>query len=235
MNSPEVSGPEPPRPGADSRAQLLQWAERDGCEVALEVAIACGVGLVGDGARAALRAFVVNTLSTTPPTQVTFVVPRGDVVDLLELGVGGSALPTSPLPPLPFGLMVTGSFDDALEVLKREALMRALVRSRQKRTRWTPTMVLAASTCPHRRERLETVLDLGSGYGVAAIVAGRWRAGSTVHVWSTGQVSAPGPGLGRVMHQAWLGTTNAARALEQLTDIARRELERHASPGSPGQ
>jgi hypothetical protein len=84
------------------------------------------------------------------------------------------------------------------------------------------------------RIRLETVLDLGSGYGIAAIVAGYWREGSTVSVRSNGQVFAPGWRLGRVMHQQWMGTLDAASAVEGLTRMARREIDHPAPPGSPG-
>jgi hypothetical protein len=236
MSSPEVPGPEPPRAGAASAPPLAQrMAEWDGCDVALEVAIACGVGLVREGARAALRSFVVNTLSTRPG-QVMFVVPGVDLVDLLELDVGGSASQISQGPSLPCGLMVTASVDAALDVLEGEALMRALVHPRHDRIRWTPTLVLMATTMfRHQVTRLETVLDLGSGYGVAAILAGYWREGSTVSVQSNGQVSAPGPGLGRVMHQQWMGTMDAVSAVEQLTRIARREIGHPAPPGSPVQ
>jgi hypothetical protein len=214
-----------------------RMAEWDGCDVALEVAIASGVGLVLEGARAALRSFVVNTLGTAGPGQVMFVAPRADVIDLLELDVGGSAPPMSQqLPPLPSGLVVTASVDAALDVLEGEALMRALVHPRHDRLRWTPTLVLMATTMfRHDRTRLETVLDLGSGYGVAAILAGYWREGSTVAVRSNGQVSAPGRGLGRVMHQQWMGTMDAASAVERLTRMARREIGHPAPPGSPGQ
>lgn len=133
----------------------------------------CGPG-TGGRAGAALRSFVINTLSTAGPGQVMFVAPKADVVDLLELDVGGSAPPISRQPPLlPSGLMVTASADAALDVLEGEALMWALVRPRHDRLRWAPTLVFMATTMfRHDRTRLETVLDLGSGYGVAAILAG---------------------------------------------------------------
>lgn len=172
----------------------------DGCEVALEVAIASGVGLIGEGALPGLQAFVVTHWDWARPGPVMFVVSRSDVVELFELGTEETAPRMSQLPPLPFGLMVTEALDDAVNVLESEALLRALVRLTLDEIRWTPTLVLITLRPRHELTRLQAVLDLGSGYGVAAMLWGNWRAGSTVMVRTDGQVCAPRHGPGRVMH-----------------------------------
>ena len=104
-----------------------------------------GVGLVSVGAPAALRAFLVNTLDTARPGQFVFVAPKIDLVDLLELRGEGSA---PQLPLLPAGLMVTESFDEAVDLVEREALTRALAASdgQERGTHWEPTFVRVAMT-----------------------------------------------------------------------------------------
>jgi hypothetical protein len=69
-----------------------------------------------------------------------FVASRSDVVELFELGAEETTPRMSQLPPLLFGLMVTESLDDAVNVLESEALLRALVRPALDETRWTPTL-----------------------------------------------------------------------------------------------
>jgi hypothetical protein len=56
--------------------------------------------------------------------------------------------------------------------VEREALTRALAPSdgQERVTHWEPTFVLMAMTSWYALTRLRTVLDLGSGYGVAAVL-----------------------------------------------------------------
>ena len=127
MSSPGVPAPLPQGAGsASAPPRPRRLAERDGREAALEVAIARGVGLVSVGAPAALRAFMVNMLDTARPGQFVFAAPKIDLIDLLELRGEGSA---QQLPLLPAGLVVTESFDEAVDLLEREALTRALAPS----------------------------------------------------------------------------------------------------------
>jgi hypothetical protein len=130
---------------------------------------------------------------------------------------------------------MTEPFEEAVDLVGAQALSRALAPSdgQERVIRWEPTFVLMAMTPQYALTRLRMVLDLGSSYGVAALLLGYWRSGSAVLVWPGGQVCAPGPGLGRAMHEVWLGDMDAARAVEQLIRIAQRERGPSRPSGSP--
>ena len=59
---------------------------------------------------------------------------------------------------------------------KMQALARALQPSeREQPERWIPTYILIALTSRHDLTRLQVVLELGAGYGIAGLLLGHWR------------------------------------------------------------
>ena len=84
------------------------------------------------------------------------------------------------LPELPLGLQPVDSLDEALDLLEMQALARALPPSQPTRPeRWIPTYILIAMTSRYDLTRLQVVLELGAGYGVAGLLLGHWRPGVT--------------------------------------------------------
>jgi DNA-binding SARP family transcriptional activator len=190
---------------------------RDGREIALDLATARGLGLVGAGAPAAARALLVAALTAFPtaphgrpaapiPTQArtqapaagaSVVVPADDLTGLLGRTAAHTALPTS----LPTSLRVVRDLDEALDVLEAETLVRATAgreqNSEQKRAEhpW-PTLVLVTRPPEHGRQRLQAVLDNGAPFGITGLLLGQWQPGVTCYVRADGTISATSPGPG---------------------------------------
>jgi DNA-binding SARP family transcriptional activator len=169
---------------------------RDGREIALNLAVARGLGLVGAGAPAAARALLVTALSTSighlvGSTGTRVVVPADDVVPLLGLGAARTRLPAA--------LRVADSLEVALDALEAEILVRAGARTGttpEDEPRLWPTLVLAATVPEHQRPRLQAVLDNGSPFGITGLLLGQWQPGVTAYIRADGTVSAASPGLG---------------------------------------
>ncbi|MFI6098191.1 transcriptional regulator [Lentzea sp. NPDC051213] len=167
---------------------------RDGREIALDLADARGLGLVGAGASSAARALVLASL--TPPIDnlatsagATIVVPAGD----LPLLLGRIAAH----PRLPRALRVVAGLDEALDELEAETLLRA----REEHPGSWPTVVLVARTPEHNSQRLQAVLDNGSVFGIVGVLLGQWLAGVTAYVREDGTISATSPGLGEALRE----------------------------------
>jgi hypothetical protein len=122
--------------------------------------------------------------------EAVMIIPTLDLADLL--GCRSSAA----LPELPLGLEAVESLDDALYLLEMQALARALQPFERKRAeRWIPTYILIAMTSRYDLTRLQVVLELGAGYGVAGLLLGHWWPGVTVSVQADGRAGPASPGL----------------------------------------
>jgi hypothetical protein len=73
-------------------------AEVEGRSFAFELSLVHGLGLVGVGAPAALRAFIIERLFAYVPGETVMVIPALDLADLL-----GRRSPAA-MPELPLGL-----------------------------------------------------------------------------------------------------------------------------------
>ncbi|MFD4248289.1 transcriptional regulator [Amycolatopsis thermoflava] len=186
--------------------RLLSLGIRDGREVALDLAAARGLGLIGEGAAAATRALVVTALTTAPTMALRtarVIVPTDDAAALL----GRSSVQAS----LPAGLQLARDLEAALDELEAETLARAT--SPEKGT-WPP-ILLVARTPEQNRRRLQAVLDNGSGFGVTGLLLGQWPAGVTAYVRSDGTVSATNPGIGERLR----GSAMFRLGEDHLTDL----------------
>lgn len=186
-----IGGAEPGSAEDPLRAPRL--GVRDGREIALDLATARGLGLVGPGGLAAVRALLVAGLSTTTGAGLTdarVVVPAEDLVAVLGRAAAAA--------PLPARLRVVDSLDAALNLLESETLVRAGIPARAPGvppSPW-PALMLAAQVPAQQRTRLQAVLDNGSGFGITGLLIGQWQPGVTAYVRVDGTVSATSPGLG---------------------------------------
>ncbi|WP_235922131.1 BTAD domain-containing putative transcriptional regulator [Lentzea tibetensis] len=196
---------------------------RDGREIALDLAAARGLGLIGAGAPAAARALLVTALTTAThcaghlamSAGTSVLVPADDLPLLLGHGTTRAHLPRS--------LRVLAGLDEALDELEARILRRA----REQDSGPWPAVVLVARPQQHNHQRLQAVLDNGAPFGIVGILLGQWRAGVTAYVHEDGTISATGPGLGEALR----GTQVFRVGADDATDLL--DLLRHAQPQTP--
>lgn len=168
---------------------------RDGREIALDLAVARGLGLIGAGTPAAIRALLIAALTapvdasaghghTAAGTSV--VVPATDLAAVLGRAAAQADLPT--------GLRVVADLEEALDTLEAETLVRAASRDRKS---WPPLVLVARP--PQHHQRLQAVLDNGAPFGITGLLLGQWQPGVTCYVREDGTISATGPGLGEAL------------------------------------
>ncbi|MFI7122662.1 BTAD domain-containing putative transcriptional regulator [Amycolatopsis sp. NPDC049868] len=149
----------------------------EGPRIALDLARAHGLGVVGPGSYAAARALLLTLLTTIPenaPTPTVYV-PAADLARLL--GVPGASAD------LPAAITVVADLDTALNALEAPA--------------HPPAVLVTAPPSEHEQHaRLQHLLDNHGQYGLTALVLGQWRAGVTAYVTADGTISATDPGLG---------------------------------------
>jgi len=169
----------------DDQAPVLPVGVRDGRQIALNLAAAHGLGLLGAGATGAARALLVTALSTADRAARVIVAAE----DLAAL-VGRRPAQA----PLPASLHVAADLDAALDLLEAETLVRIGQRPTTGRP-WRP-VVLVARTPGRRARRVQAVLDNGSAVGVTGLLLGQWNSGVSAYVCDDGIISATSPGLG---------------------------------------
>jgi DNA-binding SARP family transcriptional activator len=221
-------------PGARS-AVAPGLGVRDGREIALDLAVARGLGLIGAGAPAAARALLATALTTTTNTETStgtdsvpafeghlatsagtsVLVPADDLPLLLGYGTPRAHLPRS--------LRLVASLDEALDELEADILRRA---REPHAGSWLP-IVLMARPREHNRQRLQAILDNGAAVGIVGILLGQWQAGVTAYVREDGTISATGPGVGEALR----GTQVFRVGADDVTDLL--DLLRRAQPETP--
>ncbi|WP_414944880.1 BTAD domain-containing putative transcriptional regulator [Amycolatopsis sp. cmx-11-32] len=170
-----------------------------GQTLALDLARAQGLGLVGPGGYAAARALILTIL--TGGAEVTVLIPAGDLVRLLGIPVRPEDLPRT--------VRVVDDLTTALDLLEPAAAPEAAPPA-------APQVLIASPPAgTDDRARLQGLLDNGGQAGVTAVLLGQWQPGVSAYVTSTGIISATNPGLGEPLR----GT----RAFT-LPDTATRDL-----------
>ncbi|GAA1291687.1 transcriptional regulator [Saccharothrix xinjiangensis] len=197
----------------DDQAPILPIGVRDGREIALDLAAARGLGLLGAGATGAVRALLVAAL-TAGEGEARVVVPAEDLAALLDRRPERAPLPTS--------LHVATDLDAALDVLESETLVR--VGQRRSTGRSWGAVVLVARTPARQSRRLQAVLDNGSAVGVTGLLLGQWNSGVTAYVRDDGTVSTTTPRLGELLR----GTRVFRLGDDHTTDLL--ALLHHAAP-----
>ncbi|MFT7837736.1 BTAD domain-containing putative transcriptional regulator [Saccharothrix sp. BKS2] len=206
--------PDPDDTARDDQRPVFPVGVRDGREIALSLAAARGLGLIGAGAAAAARALLITVLTTTTEA-ARIVVPAQDLAPLL----GRRATRA----PLPASVHVTADLDTALDALEAETLMRT-GRSGRSHDTGCPPFVLVARTPEGRHRRLQAILDNGCGVGVTGLLLGPWPAGITAYVRADGTVSTTNPGLGEPLR----GTAMFRLGEDHTADLM--TLLHHADP-----
>ncbi|WP_223199355.1 BTAD domain-containing putative transcriptional regulator [Solihabitans fulvus] len=208
-----------PENGSDQDPALAaRLGVRDGREIALNLAVARGLGLVGAGGPAATRALLVTALSVSNARQAGaaagtgVLIPAEDLVPLLGRGAAHTRLPAA--------LPVADSLEAALDALEAEILVRAGASptSTGEPRSW-PTLVLATTVPAHQRPRLQAVLDNGAQFGITGLLLGQWQPGVTAYIRADGTVSATSPGLGEALRGSQmfrLGEDDTAALLKLL-------------------
>ena len=200
---------------------------RDGREIALDLAAARGLGLVGTGTFAAARALLLTMLAPThPPTQTPASAAQAKVIvpaDDLALVLGREHAHGE----RPAALRVVADLDAALDELEAETLRRAREGDPAAGTAW-PITALVARPPAQNTQRLQAVLDNGAPLGLVGVLLGQWRPGISAYIRADGTVSATSPGLG----QALLGTRIFGMPEAETADLL--ALLRQAQPDSPG-
>jgi DNA-binding SARP family transcriptional activator len=218
-----------PQTGAGRRPQALApgLGVRNGREVALDLATARGLGLVGAGAPAAARALLVTALTTSAghlagtsrPAGTAVFVPADDLVSVLGRGATQEHLPSA--------VRVVADLEDALDAVEAETLVRASA-SREPDAEpgtWPPLVLVARPPAHH--QRLQAVLDNGAPFGVTGLLLGQWQPGVTCYVRQDGTISATGPGLGEALRGTRMFRLGDDDTAELLT------LLREAEPDPP--
>ncbi|MBB5155918.1 LysM peptidoglycan-binding domain-containing protein [Saccharopolyspora phatthalungensis] len=201
---------------------------RDGRDIALDLASAQGLGLLGAGAPAAARALLLAMLATEHPpagraprqvrSGATVIVPAGDLALLLGPEATRSELPTT--------LRVVADLDTALDELEAEILRRTRENEPSRQQAW-PVVALVARPPDQNTQRLQAVLDNGAPLGVVAILLGQWRPGVTTYIRADGTVTATSPGPGEALR----GTRVFRLPEAATTDLL--DLLRQAQPDTP--
>lgn len=220
-----------PMAGLSERRTTLAagFGVRDGREIALDLAVARGLGLVGAGAAAAVRALLLAALTTTdrsanPASSAgmsVVLVPADDLPAVL--GHRASCVPTS--------LRVVADLDAALDVLEAETLVRAASGDQD-----AQPLVLAART-PQQHQRLQAVLDNGAPFGITGLLLGQWQPGITCYVRDDGTISATDPGLGvalRGTRMFRVGGGDTADLLALLRQVEPPADDPHGDNGDSG-
>jgi len=77
-------------------------------------------------------------------------------------------------------------------------------------------------------DRLQVVLKLSEGYGVAGVLLGQWWPGVTVSVQGGGTLIPSSPGLSALMRDVPIGSLDTVATIKRL-DV----LVRHRPPLAP--
>jgi DNA-binding SARP family transcriptional activator len=193
---------------------------RDGREIAVNLATARGLGLVGAGAPAAARALLVAALTASAnhlatPAGARIVVPAEDLAAVLGRGAAQAHLPAT--------VRVVADLDEALDVLEAETLVRAAATREQNTDPGSgPPLVLVARP-PQHHQRLQAVLDNGAPFGVLGLLLGQWQPGVTCYVREDGTISATGPGLGEALRGTRMFRLDDDHTAELLTLLHQAE------------
>jgi DNA-binding SARP family transcriptional activator len=202
---------------------------RDGREVALDLAVARGLGLLGPGAAAATRALLLTLLAPPPhPGSPRSLAPVGAArvivpVEDLALVLGPDHTHT----PLPDAVRVVADVDAALDELEAEMLHRAREHHPARGSAW-PVIALVARPPTQSTQRLQAVLDNGAHLGLVGVILGQWRPGASAYIRGDGTVSATSPGTGEALRGTRMFHMPHAETADLLT------LLRQAQPDTSG-
>jgi DNA-binding SARP family transcriptional activator len=193
-------------------------------EVAVDLAALHGLGLVGPGAAGTTRSLIVHLLTTTNSTGSSDRA-RSDAPVVVVPAEIAAALQFPEPTRLPARLRVVSDLTDALDAAETELLHHARLattsatRESSRGTAAVSLGLVVVSSVPADTRRLQAIIDAGTGAGVAAILLGQWRPGTSLYVDADGTVTATSPGPGEPLRGArlfHLHPDDTAALLDQL-------------------
>jgi DNA-binding SARP family transcriptional activator len=198
-----------PEPGTG--LELGEPADEAAAELALDLAATHGLGLIGPGSHAAVRALTLTAMTSTCHPEV--VAPAGDLRGLLGVPEPGAELPAC--------VHTVGDLATALEYLNSE--------DPPESTRWI--LVATAPAGEPDRTRLQRALAEG-GASTTALLLGQWHLGATAYVDTAGAITATSPGPGEALRgrRAFSLPESATRELFALFDAAHGAPDKHPEP-----
>ncbi len=199
---------------------LSKIGVRNGHELALSLASAHGLGLAGPGAASAARALLLHLLTERPEVSVGVLIPADDLHGVFD---------DPEIEKLPSAVQVVATLDDAVTEMEAALLTRTRgLTEEDEHPSTLPPLVLLASPSQRVEGRLQAVLDTGSTLGLAGILLGQWRPGSTVLVRVDGTIGGTSPGPGEALAGVRLFTLPTADASALLAAL--RDAECAAGP-----
>jgi DNA-binding SARP family transcriptional activator/LysM repeat protein len=189
-----------------------------------------GVGLVGPGAAAATRGFLVAGLAagglTQPDARAWVIMPSATAATLL--GAAAVSLPATPR------LTVTAGLDDALDLLEQQVMHRSRLVYQHETDTVTalrdddpyeeplpPVLFLADATTLHERTRIVAVLTQGQRLDIHGVLLGAWPDGNTITVDADGTTRPADGDAGRHgAHPADIGRLSVIDLTEAANLIA---------------
>jgi DNA-binding SARP family transcriptional activator/LysM repeat protein len=202
---------------------------------------AAGIGLVGPGADAAARGFLVAALAAGGTgdfdARSTVVIPAATLATLL--GADAIIMPQTPR------LTVTASLSEALNLIEEKTLHRsrllyehevedalALRETDPMAEPISPLVLIADVTAEHERARISALLTQSQRLDIHGVLLGAWPHGDTVDVGIDGS-TLPASGSGRRRrHLADLGRLTVLTFAE-AADLLRLLAESHTGQPQP--
>jgi two-component SAPR family response regulator/LysM repeat protein len=202
---------------------------------------AAGIGLVGPGADAAARGFLVAALAAGGvgdfDTRSTVVIPAATLTTLL--GADAIIMPQTPR------LTVTASLSEALNLVEEQTLHRSrllyehevedalALRESDPMAEPVPPLVLIADvTAEHERARIAALLTQSQRLDIHGVLLGAWPHGDTVDVGIDGSTLPAGTTGRRRRHLADLGRLTVLTFAE-AADLLRLLAESHTGQPQP--
>ncbi|MCP2304058.1 DNA-binding transcriptional activator of the SARP family [Actinokineospora globicatena] len=209
-------------PGTDhghTATTVLPVGVRDGRELALDLAAAHGLGLLGAGAAAAARALLVTAVTGG---EGRVVIPAADLVALLGRKAAHG--------PVPAALCVVADLAAALDELEAQTLVRLNQDRHGTGRRFSPNILVAHVPARHT-PRLQAVLDNGSAVGVSGLLLGQWSPGVTAYVRDDGVISTTNPGLGEPLRGTTVFRLGDNHTGELLALLHHADHDNHSTSG----
>ncbi|PPK63371.1 DNA-binding SARP family transcriptional activator [Actinokineospora auranticolor] len=200
-------------------ATVLPVGVRDGRELALDLAAAHGLGLLGAGAAAAARALLVTALADG---DARVIIPATDLVGVLGRHATHG--------PLPAALRVVTDLAAALDELEAQTLIRLNQDQHGTGRRFPPT-ILVAQVPARPTPRLQAVLDNGSAIGVSGLLLGQWSPGVTAYIRDDGIISTTNPGLGEPLRGTAVFRLGHDHTGELLALLRHADRDNHRTGG----
>jgi DNA-binding SARP family transcriptional activator len=160
---------------------------RDGHTVLVDAAATFGLGLIGPGALAAVRAILIGTLATH--TTSAAILTAQDAHRLIR---------STTLPPNTTNsessrsgntrITIVPTRDTVLDHLETEILTRTRFLE-DSNGNYTPAPLIAVTAAPDDSRRVQAIADLGVGLGIIVIILGPWPTGLTCHITTNGRIN----------------------------------------------